>query len=149
MTALPWTYDDGGRAAAGYRGTTGDCVTRAAAIVTGRPYQEVYDLVNALARRERPRQGRTRSSARTGVHKATTRRLFDQLGLLWVPTMAIGSGTTVHLAAGELSAGELPDGAIAVQVSGHVTTVVEGWVRDLADPTRDGTRCVYGYWTTP
>lgn len=24
----PWVYDDGGRAAAGYRGSTGDCTCR-------------------------------------------------------------------------------------------------------------------------
>jgi hypothetical protein len=29
MTPLPFRYDDGGRAAAGFRGTTGDCGIRA------------------------------------------------------------------------------------------------------------------------
>ena len=36
-------YNDGGRELAGYKGKTGDCVTRAIAIATGKPYQEVYD----------------------------------------------------------------------------------------------------------
>ena len=35
-------YNDGGRAAAGYQGAAGDCVTRSIAIVTGLPYEEVY-----------------------------------------------------------------------------------------------------------
>ena len=30
--ALPWVYDDGGRAAAGFKGEAGDCGTRAVAI---------------------------------------------------------------------------------------------------------------------
>lgn len=43
---MNFTYDDGGRAAAEFRGTTNDCVCWAVAIVTGRPYTEVYQLVN-------------------------------------------------------------------------------------------------------
>ena len=46
-----YIYDDGGRAAAGFKGTTGDCVTRAIAIATGKPYREVYDALNELAKR--------------------------------------------------------------------------------------------------
>jgi hypothetical protein len=42
-----YVYDDGGRAAAGYRGHAGDCVARAVAIASQRPYAEVYA---ALAR---------------------------------------------------------------------------------------------------
>jgi hypothetical protein len=38
-----YEYDDGGRKDAGWKGTGGDCVVRAVAIATGRPYQEVYD----------------------------------------------------------------------------------------------------------
>jgi hypothetical protein len=35
-------YNDGGRKAAGFKGDAGDCVTRAIAIASGRPYAEVY-----------------------------------------------------------------------------------------------------------
>ncbi len=147
--ALPWTYDDGGRAAAGYRGKTGDCVTRAVAIATGRPYQQVYDEINEVAQTERPaaatRRGGRRSSARTGVFKPTTRRYLDSLGWQWTPTMQIGSGTTVHLAKGEL-----PDVPVLIaKVSKHLVAVVGGVARDTHDPSRDGTRAVYGYWTPP
>lgn len=142
---VPFVYDDGGRAAAGYKGDTGDCVTRAAAIVTGRPYQEVYDLVNQLAVTERPgarkRMTKGRSSARTGVHKGTTAKLMAALGLVWTPTMQIGSGCTVHL-----RADELPAGRLVVSVSKHMVAVIDGVIHDLADCSRDGTRCVYGYW---
>lgn len=57
-------------------------------------------------------------------------------------TMGIGTGTTVHLAQGELPAGRL-----VVQVSGHLCAVVDGVVHDTFDPCRGGTRAVYGYWT--
>lgn len=38
-----YKHHDGGRAAAGFRGTTGDCVVRAIAIATGRKYKTVYN----------------------------------------------------------------------------------------------------------
>jgi hypothetical protein len=36
-----------------------------------------------------------------------------------------------------------------VALSKHYAAVVDGVVHDLYDPSRDGTRCVYGYWTAP
>ena len=46
---MTWTFDDGGRAAAGYKGNAGDCVVRAIAIASGGPYSEVYkDLFDTL-----------------------------------------------------------------------------------------------------
>ena len=40
---LELKINDGGRAAAGYKGKAGDCVVRSIAIVTNLPYQKVYD----------------------------------------------------------------------------------------------------------
>ena len=144
---MRFIQNDGGRTAAGYKGTTGDCVTRAIAIATGLSYQEVYDLVNAQAKRERPgsknRKGR-RSSARTGVAKPTCRWVMEFLGWTWTPTMGIGTGCTVHL-----KDGELPMGRLVVSVSKHWTAVIDGAIHDTYDPARDGTRCVYGYWSKP
>ena len=50
---MDWHYSDGGRAAAGYKGTTDDCVTRAVAIAADLPYQRVYEAINKLAKTER------------------------------------------------------------------------------------------------
>ena len=102
--------NDGGRKAAGYRGETGDCVTRAIAIATGLDYQATYDLVNRFSSEERGRVRRgkvRRSSARTGVFGPTVRKVMEHLGWTWVPTMAIGKGCTVHLRANELPAGRI------------------------------------------
>lgn len=142
--AMPFVWDDGGRVAAGYRGTADDCVCRAAAIVTGRPYQEIYDLINELGRGERvgPTGKRSRSTARTGVYKDTTRKLMAGLGLQWTPTMGIGTGCRVHLAPGEL-----PGGRLVASVTKHIVAVIDGTIHDLdSGVSRDGTRCVYGYW---
>lgn len=139
---MKFVIDDGGRAAAGFRGQTGDCVCRAIAIAAERPYAEVYAALNGAADRERPRRGKKRSSARTGVHKVTIRRYLTDLGWHWVPTMQIGSGCKVHLCGGEL-----PSGRLIVSVSRHLVAVIDGVVHDTHDPSRDGTRCVYGYFT--
>jgi len=139
---LAFQYDDGGRKAAGYKGKTGDCVVRSVAIATKLPYQQVYESVNKLAQRERTgKRKRGISNSRTGVYKATTRKLLESLGWEWTPTMEIGSGCKIHL-----RAGELPSGRLIVSVSGHLTAVVDRVIHDTHDPSRRGTRCVYGYW---
>jgi hypothetical protein len=135
-------FDDGGRAAAGYRGKAGDCVVRAIAIATQRPYQEIYERVNRAALRERTgKRKRGISNARTGVYKSSIHRVMQELGWGWTPTMQIGSGCTVHL-----RPDELPPGRLVVSVSKHLTAVIDGLIYDTHDCSRRGTRCVYGYW---
>ena len=96
-------YDDGGRKAAGNQGSASDCVCRAIAIATEKPYQTVYDALNALGKRERRgKRKRGTSTAREGVYKSTTRRYISSLGWHWTPTMHIGSGCKVHLVEDEL-----------------------------------------------
>jgi hypothetical protein len=118
-------------------------VARAVAIATGLPYQAVYDAINIAGKGERvTRRRRRQSGAQTGVYKPTIRRYMAALGWRWVPAMRIGSGCTVHL-----RAEELPTGRLVVSLSKHVTAVVNGVIRDTYDPSRGGTRCVYGYFT--
>ena len=139
---MNYTYDDGGRLAAGYTGAASDCVTRAIAIATGLPYQRVYDQINAMATGERRgKRKRGTSSARAGVYKPTIRKYLASLGWHWTPTMAIGTGCKVHL-----RAEELPAGRLIVSVSKHLVAVIDGVIHDTNDPQRGGTRCVYGYW---
>lgn len=143
-------YNDGGRAAAGYKGSTGDCVCRAIAIATGVPYQEVYDALNLLGSRERPRGKRQRSHSRTGVWRGSYQPYLEHLGWRWVPTMGIGKGCVVHL-----RANELPPGRLVVRISRHLTCVIDGVINDTFDPREmewtgeNGrmARCVYGYFT--
>lgn len=140
---MEFIFHDGGRAAAGYKGTTGDCVTRSIAIATGKTYQEVYDALNHLAMRERiGRRQRKRSSSRTGVFRNTYQRYLESLGWHWTSTMRIGSGCQVHL-----RASELPQGTLVVKVSRHLTAVIDGVIYDTHNCSRGGTRCVYGYFS--
>jgi hypothetical protein len=138
---MKFVYDDGGRAAAGYRGRAGDCVVRAIAIATQRPYQEVYDAINNLVREDSGRKGWTRSSARSGVPRATYEEYLKMMGRVWVPTMRIGSGCRVHM-----KARELPRGRLIVRLSRHLCAVVDGTIHDIYNPDRKGSRCVYGYF---
>lgn len=141
MTALPWEFDDGGRAEAGYRGQTGDCAVRAIAIAVGLSYEEAYQLVVRYGKAERGKKSKSPSHPRNGVYMDTMRRIMADLGWAWVPTMEFGVGTTHHLAVGEV-----PPGRVICRVSKHYVAVVDGVVHDNHDPSRGGTRALYGYW---
>ena len=149
---MNWTYNDGGRADAGYKGTTGDCVCRSIAIATGKSYQEVYDdLVQLSEERYGKRKNRRKtrygtgyekiSHPRTGVMRDVYQKYLESLGWEWIPTMQIGSGCKTHL-----KEEELPGGTIIARVSKHVTCVKDGIIQDTYDCSREGTRCVYGYF---
>lgn len=139
MAAVPYIYDDGGRADAGFRGDTGDCVTRAIAIGTGIPYRDVYE---AMWDAERALKGDRATGPRRGMPRRIYERFLFDHGWMWTPTMQIGQGCTVHL-----RADELPEtGRIIVRLSRHLATVVDGVLHDNRDCSRGGTRCVYGYY---
>lgn len=173
---MKYQFNDGGRSAAGFKGTAGDCVARAVAIASGRPYAEIYmALAKGTGAQRAGKRGKRPASARNGIN--VTRQWFKdymrELGFAWTPTMKIGSGCTVHL-----SDGELPMGRLVVSVSKHYTAVIDGVIQDTHNPSADrGTtiyppsfpkehlpkvakwlangngwgyapkRCVYGYWS--
>jgi hypothetical protein len=145
-----FVQDDGGRASAGFKPKkAGDCATRAIAIATGRPYGEVHKALDALIVAHEPRKGwplkrGKKPTAETRMPKAISKRYLRSLGWVWVPTMGIGTGCRVHL-----QVDELPKGRIIVQTSHHLVAVIDGVIHDTHDPSRDGSRCVYGYWVAP
>ena len=134
---MGWAYDDGGRIDAGFRGEAGDCVTRAVAIALELDYRQVYD---ELARR-RGATGKPRS-ARQGIPRTIYEPFLSEHDWVWTPTMSIGSGCQTHL-----RADELPAGRLIARLSRHISAVIDGVVHDTHDPSRGGTRCVYGYYT--
>lgn len=130
-TTLPWQYDDGGRAAAKFRGETYDCVCRAIAIGTELPYRTVYDGMRAIG-----------LDPRMGVYRQDYERWLTDIGWTWTPTKFVGQRGAVHL-----RPGELPDEPrIICRLSKHLTTVIDGVIRDTHDPSRGGERTVYGYY---
>jgi len=137
---MEWVYDDGGRKDAGYIGEVSDCVIRSIAIATEIPYQEVYDKMHEVCKSYRGKAGKT-SSPRNGFYRQIYNRYMASIGWSWTPTMTIGSGCHVHL-----RANELPTGRLVVAVSKHMTAVIDGVIHDTHDPSRDGMRCVYGFF---
>lgn len=141
MKPLPWVYDDGGRAGAGFKGHTGDCVVRAVAIATGESYATVYEeMREAMKRLPAKLRGRS-TSPRDGVPRAAYEPYLLARGWKWVPTMGIGTGCQVHLAQGAI-----PHDRLIARVSKHMTAIIDGTLHDTADHSRGGTRCVYGYF---
>jgi hypothetical protein len=137
---LELKINDGGRAAAGYKRQAGDCVVRSIAIATGIPYQKVYDDL-FKANQEFRNTSRTKL-ARSGTHREVLNKYLKKLGWKWTPTMFVGQGCKVHL-----KKEELPMGTLIVSCSKHLTVVIDGVLNDVFDCSRNGTRCVYGYWT--
>ena len=143
---MTWVLDDGGRKAAGWTGTGGDCVTRAVAIASGLPYQEIYDRLaegNATQRASKHagKRGRTALPG-ISVKRKWFRDYMNGLGFEWVPTMGIGTGCKVHVLASELPT----EGRLVLSLSKHYAAWIDGELRDVYDCSREGTRCVYGYW---
>lgn len=145
VMTMPWRYNDGGRAITGIRGGRDDCVCRAIAIATGKPYREVFDLIVGYAADERPTKRQRRpSDPLNGVHAPLVRRMLSDLGWHWFPLMGVGTGTVFHL-----RPDELPGGTVIAKCSGHIVTDVDGVAQDTYDPSRRGSRCVYGIWLPP
>jgi hypothetical protein len=143
---MSFVFDDGGRAAAGFKGgRAGDCVCRAIAIATEQPYRAVFENLSALG--WFPGGGMMRGDdglyrPRPDNEAELTREYLAGLGWHWTPTMRFGSGCKVHL-----RADELPAGRLIVRVTRHLAAVIDGVIHDNHDCSRGGTRCVYGYWS--
>ena len=55
--------------------------------------------------------------------------------------MGIGTGCRVHV-----NPEELPKGRLILNLSRHLTTMIDGVVNDTYDCSREGTRCVYSFY---
>jgi len=126
-----------------------DCGPRAVAIATDQPYQVVYD---ELQRRQEELRLKSNSKwayekkphtnkVHLGTAMIVVKEYLQSLGWTWVATMGIGTGCKVHL-----KANELPKGRILCRVSRHFVAVVDGVINDTYNGSREGTRCVYGYF---
>lgn len=126
---------------------SGNCVAQAIHLATNIPYLEICQVIKEFGAKERKskyQKHTSKSSARTGVYKPTTRKIMEHLGWTWTPTMGIGTGCQVHL-----RRDELPLGRLVVSVSRHITCVIDHVILDTYNPDRGGTRCIYGYWMEP
>ena len=129
---MRFVYCDGGRSLYFKAKNVGDCVSRAIANATGLDYKQVYKDLTKLAG----------GSVRNGTPPKAYKKYLDSLGWKWVACSGIGTGCQVHLCESELPKGK----TLIVRLSKHLTCVKDGVLYDTYDCTRDGSRCVYGYW---
>ena len=133
---LRYVYDDGGRKDAGFKGDTGDCAVRAIAIVSGRPYIEVYRTMaaemkaagysasgNAYATRENKRKAPRKRGQLTAVKvQEKVMRMFG-LEKVKLPAGAKPTFAEAHATHGNCVA----------RTAKHVAALKDGALRDLWD----------------
>lgn len=134
-------YNDGGRDKAlketndtiRYSGRARDCVARALAIVTEKPYVEIW---HALADINKA-QGR-RHSANFGVFVGRQAYIdySERLGLVYVP---LPDHPTLKNA-------PLPNGRIILNVYRHSVAMIDHVLQDTSHPSPAGLARVKGYW---
>ena len=140
-----WMNDDGGRAAAGYE-PEGDCVIRAIAVATEKPYVEVREALkkeaSAYAKRyPRAHDGRSIKRSRNGGYNAKGAYVGYLKSLGWEYTEPKDT---------YLRADMLPPGRLVVLVNRHAVAVIDGIIHDSYDSGgRSGKVRVEGYWTAP
>lgn len=130
---MKFVYDDGGRSKYFKASNVSDCAIRAISIATQKDYKEVYNALKELNGGQ---------SCRDGTPKKVSKKYLISVGWKWHPCMTIGSGCQVHL-----TREELPNGRIVAEVSRHLVAIVDGVIHDTYDCSREGSRCVYGYWS--
>jgi hypothetical protein len=126
--------NDGGRKAAGFGNTNRDCVTRAIAIATGRPYEQVWQEMKPFACKRGPDHG---------VY--TTRSTFHDYmkahGFTYTKCLSPqGRAGRVKLRKGDLPSKH----RLVVMTKGHAQAVINGVVQDMHATRTPNVRC---YWT--
>ena len=114
------------------------------------PYQKVYDDLfkdnqefRNTSRAKLARGLKQRNDCpRSVTHKVVSNKYLEKLGWKWTPTMFAGRGCEVHLKKEEFTMG-----ALILSCLEHLFVVIDGILNDIFDCSRNGTRCVYGYWT--
>ena len=126
---MSYQYNDGGRKAAGFKGTAGDCGARAMAIALGLDYSAVYkELAQANADNGRAK------SARNGINKDIYAEVLKRYGWVWQKAPQF---TGRKARCRDLT------GTVIAKQAGHYVAVIDGVPQDIFNCTE---RMVYGYW---
>jgi hypothetical protein len=134
---MEFIWNDGGRSAAGFVGSAGDCVVRSLSIGTGRAYRNIYDHLKDAAK----------ASPRRGIPIDAVRDYLD--GSSWTRH----SGNDTPLVDADLAC-SLPEGVVIAHLSKpndrcqHLTTFIDRIVHDTWNPVEDN-YLLREYWTPP
>jgi hypothetical protein len=127
---MKYLFNDGGRKAAGYKGTAGDCGARAMAIAMGLDYQAAYkELAQANAN-----VGKAKS-ARNGIGKELYTEVLKKHGWVWKSAPKFDGR--------KARCSDMPSGVVIAHQAHHFVAVIDGVANDIFDCTH---RMVYGYW---
>ena len=129
MTNSKYIFNDGGRSAY-FKGTAGDCATRAMAIGLELDYKACY---NELSQAHRARTGK--KTARDGIYKEDFSEVLKRHGWVW------HSAPKFH--GRKARATDMPTGRVIVQMARHYAAVINGVVNDSWNSSE---KMVYGYW---
>ena len=167
-----WVKDDGGRRKSGIaRGAnrkdkTGDCVTRAIAIATEKPYQDVHDALtvgtvrHVYAGDDDSRYPKWDGDSRYPKWTKWARRrggvrafdpdhgCFDVVYGTYLESLG-WSYTSTGSKKVRLRADELPRGRLIVRISNHLVAVIDHVIYDTCNSGGAGRVPVKGYWTSP
>lgn len=132
-----WIWHDGGRAGAGFVGSTGDCVVRAIAIATGKEYREVYDAIYSAAG----------ASPRLGVASLYSDKLLADWGFERVRCVTPNKLNFMDDIPGIVVLRFGPTGNR--RMCGHIATMVDGTIYDTWDPQLEDDYVVESYWLAP
>lgn len=132
---MSFRWNDGGRAAAGFTGFCGDCVTRSIAIGTGLSYRTVYEQLGDAANKT-PRNGLSTDIAK--AYLAQAHWVFDQFDEIEFDPVSFSRGVfIVHLV------------NVQSRRAGHLSCVIDGVVHDTWNPADDESYRLRGVWSSP
>lgn len=138
MSGLTLKYNDGGRSLYFKAKNVGDCAIRALATGMQKDYKEVYNALTKLNKGQ---------SCRNGTPKNVDSKYLKQNGWKTIPNiMAKGTGILYHLNYWDLKELIKHYPRMIIQVSKHLTTIIDGELNDTYDCSRGGTRGIYKIW---
>lgn len=127
--SMNYVTDDGGRSHSNRPKQRNDCVVRAIAIASARPYDEVYDEMASAGRKSG--RGTSKDVWQVWLSERADRVSFPAVA----GQERMKPGTFCQL---------YPVGRWVIQMAGHVAAVVDGVVHDAEKPRE--TACVYAAW---
>jgi hypothetical protein len=127
---MPYQFNDGGRALAGFKGHTGDCSVRALAIALDMNYKMAYKLIASANQNS----GRARS-ARHGISKELYSDVLKELGWVWM--------SAPKFEGRKARCSDMYPGTVIARQAGHYVAVINGVPQDIWDCSH---KMVYGFW---
>jgi len=129
---MKFQFNDGGRKEAGYKGSVGDCVTRALVIANDLDYKTTYRRLS----QEMLLVGRDKT-ARNGIAPSVTTKALMDLG--WKKVAIQGKK--------RFRADNLPKRKkVIVRLHRHLCVVIDGVIQDTWDSSKNGDALIQEIW---